>query len=104
MSGFCAAVSGLISVGRVGVLNSDLGFGFEFTVITAVALGGTSLFGGRASVVGTVLGALLLTVIQNGLNMIGADPYIYDVVRGGILLGAVSMMPSFAGSAQPRCR
>ncbi len=91
LSGFCAAVSGLISVGRVGVLNSDLGFGFEFTVITAVALGGTSLFGGRASVVGTVLGAMLLTVIQNGLNLIGADPYIYDVVRGGILLGAVSI-------------
>lgn len=90
IAGFCGALSGLIVVGRVGVLTSELGFGFEFTVITAVVLGGTSLFGGRGSIVGSTIGAILLTVIQNGLNLIGADPYIYDVVRGAILLFAVS--------------
>ena len=84
-------IAGLIVVGRVGVLNSDLGFGFEFTVITAVVLGGTSLFGGRGSILGSVIGAVLLTTIDNGLNLIGANPFIYDVVRGLILMAAVSL-------------
>ena len=55
--GLCGAIAGLILVGRVGVVNPDLGYGFEFTVITAVVLGGTSLFGGRGSMLGSVLGA-----------------------------------------------
>jgi ribose transport system permease protein len=91
LSGLCGAIAGLIVVGRVGVLNSDLGFGFEFTVITAVVLGGTSLFGGRGSILGSVIGAVLLTTIDNGLNLIGANPFIYDVVRGLILMAAVSL-------------
>ena len=91
LAGLCAAAAGLVVVGRVGVINQDLGFGFEFTVITAVVLGGTSLFGGRAAILGGVMGAVLLTVIDNGLNLIGADPYVYDVVRGLVLLAAVSM-------------
>ena len=90
VSGFCGAVAGLIMVGRVGMVNPDLGFGMEFTVITAVVLGGTSLFGGRASMLGTVLASLLLTMIDNGMTLIGANPYSYDVVRGLILLAAVS--------------
>src|SRR5258708_13985893 len=77
-------------VGRVGMVNPDLGFGMEFTVITAVVLGGTSLFGGRASILGAVLGSLLLATIDNGMTLIGANPYSYDVVRGLILLAAVS--------------
>ena len=89
--GLCGATAGLIVVGRVGVLNSDLGFGFEFTVITAVVLGGTSLFGGRGSIIGSVIGAVLLTTIDNGLNLIGANPFIYDVIRGLILMAAVSL-------------
>lgn len=90
-AGMAGAIAGLIIVGRVGVLTSELGFGFEFTVITAVVLGGTSLFGGRGSIMGSVIAALLLTTIQNGLNLIGADPYVYDVVRGLILMLAVTM-------------
>lgn len=91
LSGFCGAIAGLIVVGRVGVINPDLGFGFEFTVITAVVLGGTSLFGGRGNILGSVIGAVLLTTIDNGLNLIGANPFIYDVVRGLILMAAVSL-------------
>lgn len=89
-AGIAGAVAGIIVVGRVGVLTSELGFGFEFTVITAVVLGGTSLFGGRGTIVGSALGAILLTTIQNGLNLMGADPYYYDVVRGAVLMAAVS--------------
>ena len=90
VSGLCGAIAGLIMVGRVGMVNPDLGFGMEFTVITAVVLGGTSLFGGRASMLGTVLASFLLTMIDNGMTLIGANPYTYDVVRGLILLAAVS--------------
>ncbi len=90
ISGLCGAIAGLIMVGRVGMVNPDLGFGMEFTVITAVVLGGTSLFGGRASILGAVLGSLLLATIDNGMTLIGANPYSYDVVRGVILLAAVS--------------
>jgi ribose/xylose/arabinose/galactoside ABC-type transport system permease subunit len=90
VSGLCGAAAGLITVGRVGVLNPDLGYGMEFTVITAVVLGGTSLFGGRASIPGTILASLVLTAVDNGMTLIGANPFAYDVVRGVVLLAAVS--------------
>jgi ribose transport system permease protein len=89
VAGLCSALAGLIIIGRVGTLQAGLGVGFEFTVITAVVLGGTSLMGGRGSVVGSILGAILLVVIDNGLNLINASVYIYDVVKGGILIIAV---------------
>lgn len=88
-SGLCTAIAGLIIIGQVGTLQSGLGIGFEFTVITAVVVGGTSLLGGRGTIVGSILGAILLVVIDNGLNLINASVYIYDVVKGVILLIAV---------------
>ncbi len=89
ISALCAGVAGIIMVGRVGTLQTSLGSGFEFTVITAVIVGGTSLFGGKGSVVGAALGALLLALIDNGLNRIDASIYVYDVVRGFVLVAAV---------------
>jgi ribose transport system permease protein len=91
VSGLCAAIAGLITVARVGTLQASLGVGFEFTVISAVVLGGTSLMGGRGSIVGSILGAILLVVIDNGLNLINASVYIYDVVKGAILMIAVGI-------------
>ena len=85
----CTAIAGLITIGRVGTLQAGLGNGFEFTVIAAVVLGGTSLLGGRGTIVGSILGAILLVVIDNGLNLINASVYIYDVVKGVILITAV---------------
>ena len=87
--GLCVAGAGLITIGRVGTLQAGLGSGFEFTVIAAVVLGGTSLLGGRGSILGSILGAILLVVIDNGLNLINASVYIYDVVKGVILVAAV---------------
>lgn len=89
VSGLCAALAGLIVIGRVGTLQAGLGNGFEFTVIAAVVLGGTSLLGGRGTVIGSILGAILLVVIDNGLNLMNASVYIYDVVKGAILIIAV---------------
>lgn len=90
-AGLTAAIAGLILVGRVGAINPDLGWQFEFTVITAVVLGGTSLFGGRGTIFGSLLAAILLSTVSNGLNLTGADPFIYDVVRGVVLLAAVGL-------------
>jgi simple sugar transport system permease protein len=89
IAGLCGATAGLIVVGRVGVLNPDLGFGFEFTVITAVVLGGTSLFGGRGTMVGTMLGALTVAVIGNGLILAHLSPFLTPIVTGIIILIAI---------------
>ena len=89
IAGFCAGLAGLILLGRVGAVQTDMGIGIEFTVITAVVLGGTLLSGGRASMFGSLLGAILLVMIDNGLNLIHASAFIYDIVRGAVLIGAV---------------
>jgi ribose transport system permease protein len=89
LSGLCCAIAGLITIGRVSVLQVGLGTGFEFTVIASVVLGGTSLLGGRGSIIGSILGAVLLVVIDNGLNLINASVYIYDVVKGITLIAGV---------------
>jgi ribose transport system permease protein len=91
VSGLCAAMAGLITVARVGTLQASLGVGFEFTVISSVVLGGTSLMGGRGSIIGSILGAMVLVVIDNGLNLINASVYVYDVVKGTILIVAVGI-------------
>jgi ribose/xylose/arabinose/galactoside ABC-type transport system permease subunit len=74
LAGLLAAVASLTQTARLGAVQPSIGQGFELTVITAVVLGGTSLFGGRGSIGGTVLGALILTTVQTGLVFSGASP------------------------------
>jgi ribose/xylose/arabinose/galactoside ABC-type transport system permease subunit len=88
LAGMLAAVASLTQTGRLGAVQPSIGQGYELTVITAVVLGGTSLFGGRGSVTGTVWGALVLTTAQTGLVFSGASPYVFDIVRGAVLLVA----------------
>lgn len=90
-SGLMAGIAGLILLARVGGLQSGIGIGVEFTVIAAVILGGTKLTGGSGTVVGSVIGAVFLVLIDNGLNLMNASPYIYDIVRGSVLLAAVAI-------------
>jgi len=89
LAGLLAAVASLTQTARLGTVQPSIGQGYELTVITAVVLGGTSLFGGRGSIGGTVAGALILTAVQTGLVFSGASPYVFDIVRGGVLLAAV---------------
>lgn len=89
IAGLCAGLGGMILLGRVGAVQTDMGIGIEFTVITAVVLGGTLLSGGRASMLGSLLGAIFLVMIDNGLNMVRVSAFIYDIVRGGVLVSAV---------------
>lgn len=87
--GVCAAVGGLVSGSQVAVASSTFGFQKEFPVIAAAVLGGTSLFGGRGGVIGTVFGAVLIQTVENGLVMTNANPYIYPLVVSAIIFIAV---------------
>ena len=87
--GICAAIGGLVSGSQVAVASSTFGFQKEFPVIAAAVLGGTSLFGGRGGVIGTVFGAALIQTVENGLVMTNANPYIYPLVVSAIIFIAV---------------
>lgn len=89
IGGFTTSIAALILLARIGGLQSGMGIGREFTVIAAVVLGGTKLSGGSGTMVGSVIGAIFLMLIDNGLNLINASPYIYDIVKGVVLLAAV---------------
>jgi ribose transport system permease protein len=89
ISGLCAAIGGIVSASQVAVASSTFGLQKEFSVIAAAVLGGTSLFGGRGGVVGTVFGAVLIQTVESGLVMINADPYLYPLVISVIIFLAV---------------
>ncbi len=89
MSGVMAAIGGLIIAARLGSGSSNAAVGFELEVIAAVVLGGTSLFGGRGTIIGTVLGALTIAVIGNGLILSRISPFFTQIVTGVIILAAI---------------
>lgn len=89
LSGALAGLSAIITVGRVASGQPWTGLYLEFDAITAVILGGTSLFGGRGKLLGTILGVLLYGVIINGLVLTGTNPYLQSLIKGLILLGVV---------------
>ena len=66
-----------------------MGLMFELYVIAAVVVGGTSLAGGTGRILGTLIGAFIISVIQNGMNLLGIDSYTQQIVLGGVILGAV---------------
>ncbi len=91
LSGTTAALAGLVLTARLGSGSSNAGQGFELDVIAAVVLGGTSLFGGRGTMLGTVLGALTVAVIGNGLILSHLSPFLTPIVTGCIILVAIWM-------------
>ncbi|MDN7672941.1 ABC transporter permease [Burkholderia oklahomensis] len=88
-AGLTSALAALVLTGRLMSGQPNAGVGFELDAIAAVVMGGTSIAGGRGSIVGTLIGALLLGVLNNGLNMIGVNPYVQNVIKGGIILLAI---------------
>jgi ribose transport system permease protein len=91
ISGLCCAIAGVIFAARVGAAVPSAGVGYELHAIAAVIIGGTPLTGGQGRISGTVIGALLMAVIDNGLNMIDVDPYWQGIVIGVIIVFAVMM-------------
>jgi ribose transport system permease protein len=91
LSGLAIALGGLMLVSEIGAAPSGtLGLGYELQVVTAVILGGASLAGGRGSIVGTVLGLLIIGVLNNGLNLLSVDAFWQQVAQGALLIAAVS--------------
>jgi rhamnose transport system permease protein len=88
-SGFMAALAALIFVSRVSTAKADAGLGTELDVITAVVLGGTSIYGGQGSILGTVLGLVLVTLLRNGLALAGIKGDATVVIIGATLVLAV---------------
>ena len=89
ISGLTASIAGVVLTSRLMSGQPNAGQGFELDAIAAVVLGGTSIAGGRGSLLGTLLGALLLGVLNNGLNMVGVNPYVQSIIKGGIILLAI---------------
>ncbi|RDZ45252.1 ABC transporter permease [Haloferax sp. Atlit-10N] len=89
LAGLCAGIAGLLFIGRLGVARPGMGGGIELAVIAAVIIGGTSLFGGRGTVLGTILGALLISVIDNGLVLLGYGSSWQQLIRGIVIIVAV---------------
>jgi rhamnose transport system permease protein len=88
-AGFCSALAAVIFVSRVTTTRSDMGTGLELDVITGVVLGGTSIFGGRGTIIGTVLGLVLIQALKNGLALSGVKGDGTIVVIGFVLIGAI---------------
>jgi len=88
---FCTALGGLLWVARVDGTQATIGTGMEIHVIAAVIIGGTSLFGGRGSIYGSVLGAVLLAMLNNALVIAGADFFWQQVAIGLIVVAAVTI-------------
>lgn len=93
-SGFCVGVAAVLSTIRVSRGAVDIGLNTVFPAITAVVVGGTLLTGGRGGVVNSLIGALIVTVINNGLILLGVSPYYQSAVQGIIIIFAVFLSVS----------
>ncbi len=89
ISGFMSALAGLIMISRLDSAQPVLGQGYELDAIAAVALGGTSMSGGRGKIMGTFAGVLIIAVLNNGLNILGVSTYYQDVIKAIVILIAV---------------
>lgn len=86
-----AALAGVFLAGRIVSGDPNVGLLFELDAITAVAIGGTQLSGGVGSLHGTVIGALVLALLSNGMNLTNVSPFIQTAIKGGILLLVVAL-------------
>jgi rhamnose transport system substrate-binding protein len=91
LSGLASGLAAVIYAARVGQAKADAGTGYELAAITAVVLGGTSIFGGRGSIIGSLLGLFAIAILQIGLRMASGPAEAAGVLTGVLLLGAISI-------------
>lgn len=91
LGGALAGVAGLLVTARLDSAQPNAGLGYELDSIAAVVIGGTSLSGGRGSVLGTVLGCLIIGVLNNGLFLLNVSPFWQQIIKGFVILAAVAI-------------
>ena len=89
IGGVCAALAGIILTARLGSAQPIAGVGYELDAIAAAVIGGTSLSGGRGNLIGTIVGALIMGVLRNGLNLLDVSPFWQQFVIGAVIVLAV---------------
>ena len=103
LSGFMAGMAGVVSVGRLASANGNAGSTYDTDAIAACIIGGASFTGGKGTIWGTLIGALLMAVIRNGLNLMGASNDIQYIVIGAVIILAVTI-DVFRNKAEARAR
>jgi ribose transport system permease protein len=91
LTGMCSALAGMLLMARIVIGNPTIGFQWEMNVIAGVVIGGVSLFGGSGSILGAVIGLLIMAVVNNGLVVVKVDPYWQTVAIGMIMIVAVAI-------------
>ncbi|MGD0266944.1 MAG: ABC transporter permease [Candidatus Methylomirabilota bacterium] len=91
LSGLISAFAGLVYVSRINAVESTIGEPLLLPAIAAVCIGGTSLFGGEGGIGGTMVGALIMTLVTNGMNLLNVSPYWQSFVMGAIVVLAVAL-------------
>jgi len=89
LSGLVSSLAAIIYVAHLGQAKSDAGTGYELMAITAVVLGGTSIFGGRGTILGTVLGLFAIVILQNGLRLSAQPAELAGILTGALLVGTI---------------
>jgi ribose transport system permease protein len=89
ISGFLSGLTALIFISRLTVGEPVAGVGLELEAIAITVIGGTSLFGGEGTIIGTVIGAAIIAVLANILNLFGVTPFTQQIVKGAIIVAAV---------------
>lgn len=90
ITGFLCAIAGLLNLSFLSSVQGIIGSGLELEVIAATILGGTSLSGGEGTIIGTIIGALIMGILRNGLILIGVSPFWQTLMIGLIIIGAVT--------------
>lgn len=91
ITGMMSVLAGIILMSRLNSAQPTAGEGYELDAIAAVVIGGTSLAGGRGRIVGTIIGALIIGVISNGLNLMNVSSFYQQIVKGIVILFAVML-------------
>ncbi|WP_417280294.1 ABC transporter permease [Celeribacter sp.] len=102
ISGATAGLASIILASRINSAHPGIGFGYELDAIAAVVIGGGSLMGGRGTVWGAIIGALIMSEIRFGLNILGMSPFIQQIVVGVVLIAAVYIDTLRSGPARSR--
>lgn len=91
LSGLLAALSGILLAARLTAVQSEMGGGYEMDAIAAAVIGGTSMAGGKGSIIGAIIGAVILGTISNGLDLLSVNQFYRQIIVGAIIVVAVSL-------------